>query len=156
MSAGRSSTYEWMKARIQFKNICSRYHDSRWTLEIELKHRLCLINPYNDVKLGCLLDPHLRPCTYPTETTVIPISEGKISTISETGKPILLKYQSSSQFSDIPSRARGGCLVHWRFLSTSVNFLYGGISAGFSPERMTLNPNKTLIVQDKWRKIKHL
>lgn len=57
------------------------------------------------MKLGCLLDPHLRPCTYPTKTTVIPISEGKISTISETGKPILLKYQSSSQFSVIPSRA---------------------------------------------------
>lgn len=67
------------------------------------------------------------------------------------GKPILIKYQSSSQFSDIPIRARGGCLVQWRFLSTSENFLYEGISAGLSPERMKLNPNKTLR-KDQWKK----
>lgn len=152
-----------MNERIQFKNICSRYHDSWRTLgmKLSLKHRSCPINPYNNVKLGrLLLDPHLCPCTYPPETTEIPISEQKRKTVQslkleQYGKTILIKYQSSPQFTDIPSRARGGCLVHWRFLSTSVNFLYEGISAGLSPERMKLNPYKTLR-KDKWRKIKHL
>lgn len=157
MSAGRSSTCEWMKGRIQFKNIFSRYHDS-WRpvrLKLSLKHRSCQINPYNNMKL----DPHLCPCTYPTETSEIPISEKKRTVqslkLEQYGKPILIKYQSSPQFTDIPSRARGGCLVHWRFLSTSIHFLYEGISAGLSPERKKLNPYKTLRKDQCW-KIKHL